>query len=1650
MTEKRKGGKKRFLDVLRRPQSSTPAQAPRPATPASTSNGSNPLTHLLPWSRSSPTLQIPRSRSLSSIRGKSTSQEVGPQAHSLLEHSNTLLPAGTPGSDALSSGDDQPANSGDPRSRSPPSSSTRRASTSRAVRPQADSLLEHSDVHWEAGTSDFDALSSTSKPADPSPSVKSTAAGMTGLAVFKRVLEVTEGVAEVFPPLKLAVGGLLGILDWVETVVDVHEKLKSIAEKVSFMTTILKKYQSLPSDSQAEMRECAKKVADMIDRVTNVVREKRERYIITRIALAPADVDEVERQLRVVGDATDLFLMLVSVRQIEGLGELRTLNQSSDAKLDNLVQLALMQRLDPIVSAHHDAMHIPSCTEKTRIQLLDDIYTWALADARPIFILNGAAGTGKSTVAKTVCAALEGKSRLGGSFFCSRGGKAGQQDVESIFHTLAYFLSHYSPTFAAEVAKALQDAPDVAKFVIKKQFDVLIARPAKIAFTTADAAPVLVIDAVDELEWPRSNSSPTPKDLLDVIVDQAPQLHLKFVVTSRPEAGLWEAFGPPDSDSRRKHVRLHDIPRFVVDADVLRYLTVELKVIPASKDHISTLAARSQGLFIYAATACKHIKARNASPGTRLQALTSSHATALTGIDEMYNYILEEALQGLENSEVEVVLRCLHAIVCVPNPFSVLEFAHLLRLTPDQVRYALVALHSVINVPDPDDDHGFLTTYHASFPDYLTTRTRSGSKRWAADTGATHLDVFLGCNKIMETGLFFNVSGCSTSYASNAKQPSRHALPSYLAIVYACRFWIEHLTMSSISEERATQDVSAFFGKQFLYWLEVLSICNHADVASSLVKRLEVWLRDKQTTRSTENADVSRCLRLLLDAYDFLIRFRTPIVNSAPHIYISALAFTPPESEIGQAYLGLLERGLKVDTAERLTPLPLLKIHEHSRESSRRAIAFSADSSWIVSAADDGVRRWDARTGESIGQPRQGPDVPHPLLALSPDGSHAVSWDAWYSSAVHIWDTTLDRPNGRSLKVPMDATSDSVVLVFSPDGKCVAAGITMPKGRDFAICKWDADTGDPIGQLLELAGSACDHKFESIAFAPNGKRIFAVFEWIEKTGLWDAETGAEIAAPSDSSAATFSPDSAFVVYGEVRGAIDVRDAETGDAIGQPIQGHTEGVLSLAFSPNGKFIASGSEDTTVRVWSFEHGRLAGHRVLKGHTASVVSVVFSPDGRLLASTSENGEICIWDAAQTTTGHTNSFGERPGHTGGVRSVAFSPDGRQLASASRDGTVRVWDAHTGAAIGEPLLGLGHDCGCWPIAIAFLVNDNKINLVSCSNWPHSKDYDGHRGPAINVWDMETSNSGERPHNGYWGKDGTRACALSPDGKRIALESEGQEESSTEIIESAKGAHIVDLDMSSQADRSLSATVTFSLDGRFIAACFYDDTIRVWETDTGTRVAPPLEADKWRGDRVALSPDGKLLAYGSDYSVHVRIWNLETHIEQSGIEDAGTVASLAFSPDGKHLASASYDGTVRVWDAQTGALVLPPLTGHTDTVWSVAFSPDARHIATCSDDDTIRIWDVTVGASHAPVIVTGSGSPSLVDLWESRGAKFDMTEDGWIVGPHKELFLWIPPDYRTGLVWRRMTAIIIGIHSVRLDLRDFAHGSTWTECWGSA
>jgi WD40 repeat protein len=163
----------------------------------------------------------------------------------------------------------------------------------------------------------------------------------------------------------------------------------------------------------------------------------------------------------------------------------------------------------------------------------------------------------------------------------------------------------------------------------------------------------------------------------------------------------------------------------------------------------------------------------------------------------------------------------------------------------------------------------------------------------------------------------------------------------------------------------------------------------------------------------------------------------------------------------------------------------------------------------------------------------------------------------------------------------------------------------------------------------------------------------------------------------------YSPNGCYIITGSDDKTIRIWDAETGSAVGKPLEGHTSGVLSVAYSPDGRHIISGSYDNTIRIWDAETGSTVG-KPLVGHTSWVFSVAYSPDGRHITSGSYDNTIRIWDA------EIGSAVGKPleGHTSWVSSVAYSPDGRHIISGSYDNTTRIWDAETGSAVGKPLEG--------------------------------------------------------------------------------------------------------------------------------------------------------------------------------------------------------------------------------------------------------------------------------------------------------------------------------------------------------------------------
>ncbi len=420
----------------------------------------------------------------------------------------------------------------------------------------------------------------------------------------------------------------------------------------------------------------------------------------------------------------------------------------------------------------------------------------------------------------------------------------------------------------------------------------------------------------------------------------------------------------------------------------------------------------------------------------------------------------------------------------------------------------------------------------------------------------------------------------------------------------------------------------------------------------------------------------------------------------------------------------------------------------------------------------------------------------------------------------------------------------------------------------------------------------------------------------------------------------FSPDGAFVAAGYSDGTVVVWDAATGGAV-RVFEGHSDGVRSVAFSPDGRVLASVSDDKTVRLWSPDTGELL--RALEGPSHGVRSVAFSPDGSVLASASDDTTVRLWSP---DTGKLLRALE--GHSDGVTSVAFFPDGRVLASASADTTVRLWSPDTGTLL-RALKGHSN----WVTSVAFSP-DWRV-LAS-----------GAVDKTVRLWSPDTGTL-LRALTGH--SDGVRSVAFSPDGR---------------ILASASADKTVRL-WSPDTGKLLRAleghfhwvtSVAFSPDGHVLGSASADTTVRLWSPDTG-KLLRALEGHSHWVTSVAFSPDGRVLASASDDTT-VRLWSPDTGklLLRALKGHSSGVMSVAFSPDGRVLASASADKIVRLWSPDTGTL-LRALEGHSDWITSVAFSPDGRVLASASADRTIRLWSPYTGRLLRALKAHSSGARSV-------------------------------------------------------------------------
>ncbi len=579
--------------------------------------------------------------------------------------------------------------------------------------------------------------------------------------------------------------------------------------------------------------------------------------------------------------------------------------------------------------------------------------------------------------------------------------------------------------------------------------------------------------------------------------------------------------------------------------------------------------------------------------------------------------------------------------------------------------------------------------------------------------------------------------------------------------------------------------------------------------------------------------------------------------------------------------------------------------------------------------------------------------------------------------------------------------------------------VSLSCGVLLAAAPWcAADEPLPPGTLARLTppsrrGSA---EVTAIAVTPDGTQVAAVGEQPRGLQLWRLGTGVEHVGGSDPLAVACSPDGKLIATGGWGHVVSLRGPETGQVIDM-LRGHAGGVTAVAFSPDGKLLASGSDDRTVRLWDV--AKAAGRTHLEGHEGLITAVAFGPEGKTVVSASLDRTVRVSDLAtgkelRRLEGHRDEvlairlipdgplatasmdhtvrlwdpatgkeLRKLEGHELGVMSVDASADGKRLVSGSLDGTVRVWDVATGK---ELLKVTACDRGVR--AVAFLPDGKSVV---------SGDSEG----SLRRWDAVTGKELEAvaPDKAAEGPpDSIHALDWSPDGERI-------------VTASAEGIRLWDA-ASGKMLRLLGRLtdevwdVVWSPDGKQVVAVGRrDGSVHAWDPDNGEELFLYGPAHKGGVSKAAFSRDGKRLASGGgSFDPTVYVWDTKTGKLLKSLEaPMQFLEGLAWSPDGKRLASVARDNVLRVWDVEAGK-ELRQFSEPARTFRHVAWSPDGRRLATSSEDHTAYLWDVDGPAEPRPLGPEPGAS--------SKSAVF--SPDGRLVA--------VGPENEDGSVWLLETA----------------------------
>ncbi|KAF5984025.1 vegetative incompatibility protein het-E-1 [Fusarium bulbicola] len=951
----------------------------------------------------------------------------------------------------------------------------------------------------------------------------------------------------------------------------------------------------------------------------------------------PLQKEKAERAIRNIENATKTLLEAL---QIDTAGIILDIDDRTEAGHRRAVIDQLPYVSDAVWDSHAEE-HNATCLENTRQDVLREIKEWTedtTDHSKTVFWLNGMAGTGKSTISRTIARSLSEAGRLGASFFFKRG-ELNREKISKFVPTIARQLARNRPALESYIHKVILHDPTVASKAVRVQFERLILEPLSQGSTEIrDQKPItIVVDALDECE--------SDADIYLIInlfsrTRDIKKPRTRVFVTSRPDLPVRLGFN--DVQGTYQDLVLHEIPARLIEHDISTFLIHEADLIKRRWD--SSIAEEPDR--------------RHGSPDQQLRKfLESSAEDTPSRMKLTYGPVLGQLL-GSHSSKrkketiIHDVKRIVGTIINLAIPLSSSALSKLKRIDQKTIDAKLDFLHSVLSIPS--SSHAPIRMFHSSFRDYLMDPDVEGNP-FDVDKKESSRDLVGDCFQAMES---LKTDVCHLGIPGMLRSTLRPEVIDQCLqpeVQYACVYWIHHQMIAGITP-RDVAGILKFLEKHLLHWFEAMILLGKSTV------------------------DVK-----LIDFLDDAIRFAdkdTEMINLAPlQIYHSILVFAPTNSVVRKTFVTEIPAYLRCVTGRRADWDPRLRSFENSKPRRRRlggkrSTVFSPGSDVLYSVSSgEYARAWRCDTGECIEelQTEKGS-----LMALSPDGKYL---------AVTTPEHKISLSSDTRAHV-LEPTQNTVLgdLAFSRDSALLWA--CSIKGQ---VNAWNVTTGDCVKDLKcpwvpKLPESRedyeCQFKFSMDHFtALLVPDYFNAHIWFLEYGEEEKSFDIALSEGDHIKHSAFSPDGKVLATLSARNKVmQIWDLQIGQCVWQLEAESVLGTMDFSFSPDSRLLAIAYYSCSIFVWDIRSGKCSAKLDIRDRRF-LSGISFSPDMDSLLLISETVDslrskidVCnieVWSLnaeARVTTMRC--------HEDDLHYLLFSPDGQTFASVQHDGgAIRLWD---------------------------------------------------------------------------------------------------------------------------------------------------------------------------------------------------------------------------------------------------------------------------------------------------------------------------------------------------------------------------------------